>query len=56
MQAMIEALEKRVIARASFKGHLDTYRFCDNVRSVMPSCPDVLLGCHALPSHPCEGA
>ena len=34
-QAMNEALEKKVAARASFKGHLDTYRFCDNVRSPM---------------------
>ncbi len=33
---MIEALEKRVVARASFKGHLDTYRFCDNVRIKAP--------------------
>ena len=32
LQAMNEALEKKVAARASLKGHLDTYRFCDNVR------------------------
>lgn len=29
--AMVNALATKVNARATFKGHLDTYRFCDNV-------------------------
>jgi transcription initiation factor TFIIA small subunit len=30
-QAMNEALETKVRTKISFKGHLHTYRFCDNV-------------------------
>ncbi|KEZ41163.1 hypothetical protein SAPIO_CDS7241 [Scedosporium apiospermum] len=30
-QAITEALQKNVKARLSFKGSLDTYRFCDEV-------------------------
>lgn len=33
-QSMSEALEKQVSARGTFKGRLDTYRFCDNVRPI----------------------
>ena len=30
---MSDALEEKISARATFKGRLDTYRFCDNVRA-----------------------
>ena len=30
--AVVEALDKRVTAKATFKGQLDVYRYCDNVR------------------------
>ena len=29
--AMLKALETRVTTRTTFKGHLDSYRFCDQV-------------------------
>ena len=29
--AMNKALEKEVTTKATFKGHLDSYRFCDQV-------------------------
>ncbi|ORX41892.1 hypothetical protein BCR36DRAFT_587692 [Piromyces finnis] len=29
--SMAEALQKNVRCKAGFKGHLDTYRFCDDV-------------------------
>ncbi|KAL6776343.1 TF2A4 [Auxenochlorella protothecoides x Auxenochlorella symbiontica] len=29
--AILRALDKRVTAKSSFKGQLDTYRYCDNV-------------------------
>ncbi len=31
--AMNKALEKEVTTKATFKGHLDSYRFCDQVSS-----------------------
>jgi transcription initiation factor TFIIA small subunit len=34
-QAMTEGLQKHVKARLSFKGSLDTYRFCDEVWTFM---------------------
>ena len=42
LQAMVNALATKVTARATFQGHLDTYRFCDNVR------PPVLNQCYRL--------
>ncbi len=30
-QSMADGLAQRIRARASFKGHLNTYRFCDDV-------------------------
>lgn len=53
--AMVNALATKVTARATFKGHLDTYRFCDNVWTFVLSdasfktsgaqmyCPDILV-------------
>lgn len=31
---MLKALETKVTTRTSFKGHLDSYRFCDQVGGV----------------------
>ena len=30
-EAMNKALEKEVTTKTTFKGHLDSYRFCDQV-------------------------
>jgi len=32
LQSTCKALEEEVVAKTTFKGKLDTYRFCDNVR------------------------
>ncbi len=29
---VLDALETKVTAKANLKGHLDIYRYCDNVR------------------------
>lgn len=34
---MCHTLENEVTAKTTFKGKLDTYRFCDNVRSPLHS-------------------
>ena len=31
--SFLKALQSKVSMRTTFKGHLDTYRFCDNVRT-----------------------
>lgn len=31
MQSMQDALQTKVKSKTNFKGHLHTYRFCDNV-------------------------
>jgi hypothetical protein len=37
--AMLKALETRVTTRTTFKGHLDSYRFCDQVPACMAWLP-----------------
>ena len=34
-EAMNKALEKEVTTKTTFKGHLDSYRFCDQVLPVL---------------------
>ena len=31
-QVVLDALENKVTAKGTLKGHLDIYRYCDNVR------------------------
>lgn len=37
--SFLKALQTKVSMRTTFKGHLDTYRFCDNVRSLLLVLP-----------------
>ena len=36
-EAMNKALEKEVTTKTTFKGHLDSYRFCDQVSVPLPT-------------------
>ena len=48
--SFLTTLQAKVRARTTFKGHLHTYRFCDNVRLRPPGQP-----LRALTSSLCEG-
>jgi len=37
--SFLTTLQSKVRARTTFKGHLHTYRFCDNVRPRPPGGP-----------------
>lgn len=46
--SFLKALQTKVSMRTTFKGHLDTYRFCDNVRFALLAvcaCSWQLCGC-----------
>ncbi len=42
-QSTCRTLENEVTAKTTFKGKLDTYRFCDNVRLPACSCKEASM-------------
>ena len=48
-EAMNKALEKEVTTKTTFKGHLDSYRFCDQVRI----CLNMSAGKHCWVERSC---